>query len=71
MRTVNHLLLLMGFSPLLSIHLQVFSQTQIPFAVISNGGEKQSNITYTIIGSLGQTSIGKYESTKNKVSAGF
>ena len=71
MRTVKHLTLLMGFSLLLSIHLQVFSQNQISFGVIGNGGEKQSNSSYIIVGTLGQSSTGNSANPINQSQAGF
>jgi hypothetical protein len=71
MRTVKHLILLMGFSLLLSIHLQVFSQNQISFGVNGNGGGIQANSSYILVGTLGQASIGKGENTINQSQAGF
>ncbi|OGU36981.1 MAG: hypothetical protein A2315_15175 [Ignavibacteria bacterium RIFOXYB2_FULL_35_12] len=48
-----------------------FSQNQIAFSVLSNGGEIQANSAYVIVGTLGQTSIGKCENTINQAQAGF
>ena len=61
----------MGFSLLLSIHLQTFSQNQISFAVNGNGGGIQTNSSYILLGTLGQSSIGKGENTINQSQAGF
>lgn len=56
---------------LLLFHLQVFSQNQIAFSVISSGGGQLTNSAYTINGSLGQTIIGKAENTIHQAHAGF
>ena len=56
---------------LLLFHLQVFSQNQIAFSVLSSGGEQQTNSAYTLNGSLGQAIIGKCENTINQAQAGF
>ena len=71
MRTVKHLILLMGFSLLLSIHLQTFSQNQISFAVNGNGGGIQTNSAYVIVGTLGQSSIDRGDNTIHQTQSGF
>jgi len=71
MRTVKHLILLMGFSLLLSIHLQTFSQNQISFAVNGNGGGIQANSAYVIVGTLGQSSIDRGDNTIHQTQSGF
>ena len=71
MRTVKHLILLMGFSLLLSIHLQTFSQNQISFGVNGNGGGIQANSSYILVGTLGQSSTGNSANPINQSQAGF
>lgn len=49
----------------------VFSQSQIAFSTFSNGGEKQANFNFTIMGTLGQASIEQCSNTMYKAHAGF
>jgi hypothetical protein len=56
---------------MLLFHAQIFSQNQIPYAVICNGGDKQTNAAYVIVGTVGQSSIGKGENSINHTQAGF
>jgi len=63
-------LILVSFLPLL-FDVQIFSQNKIPYSVICNGGEKQSNTAYVIAGTMGQTIIGKCENTIHQAQAGF
>jgi hypothetical protein len=56
---------------MLLFHAQVFSQNQISFSVLGNGGEKQANSSYVIVGTLGQSSTGNGANTVNQVQSGF
>ena len=56
---------------LLLFHVQVFSQNQIAFSVLSSGGIQQSNSVYILNGSLGQTFISKCENNIHQAHAGF
>ena len=56
---------------LLLFDVQVFSQNQISYSILSNGGMKQANSAYVIAGTLGQTIIGKCENTIHQSQAGF
>ena len=50
---------------------QTFPQYQIPFSIISSGGIQQSNSSFNLNGSLGQTIIGQNQNTVNQLQAGF
>lgn len=56
---------------LLLFPVQTFSQNQIPFSTISSSGNQQSNSSYILNGSLGQTIIGASQTTIHQVQAGF
>ena len=56
---------------LLLFNVKVFSQSQIPYSVISNGEVKQSNSAFVIVGTLGQSIIDRSESTIHQAQAGF
>jgi len=58
-------------SILLLFHLQVFSQNQIPFSILSSGGVQLTSSAYILNGSLGQTFIGKCDNTIHQAHAGF
>jgi hypothetical protein len=56
---------------LLLIISNTFSQNKISFGVIGNGGVKQANASYVIVGTLGQASTGNGANTVNQAQAGF
>lgn len=58
------------FSSLSSLN-QIFPQFQIPFSVISSGGISQSNSSYYLVGTIGQTIIGNSTSAAHQLQAGF
>jgi len=49
----------------------LISQNKIPIGILSNGGERQSNANYIIVGTVGQTSIYKYFGPDYQIQAGF
>lgn len=50
---------------------KTLAQNQIPFSVISSGGEKLSSVSYILTGTLGETFIGKLVSAVNYHYIGF
>lgn len=51
--------------------IQSFAQYQIPFNVISSGSINQSNSSYYLVGTIGQTIIGNSTSAAHQLQAGF
>ena len=49
----------------------LIAQHNIPIAVISSGGEKQSNSSHTLVGSLGLVSVDEMTNSNHKMQAGF
>jgi hypothetical protein len=62
---ISSVLLLFLFSGILT------AQNQIPFSVISSGGERQSNANYVITGTLGQVNVDQSTTTSFKLQSGF
>ena len=63
--TSSFLILLFLFSPLL------IAQNQVSVSVLSNGGEKQSNANYLLVGTVGQTGVDLITSSGYQVQPGF
>lgn len=64
------LILFLFFISLFSLN-QVFPQHQIPFSIISSGGISQSNSSYNLVGTVGQTLIGNSTGAAYQSQAGF
>lgn len=62
---LSSVLLLFLFSGILT------AQNKIPFSVLSNGGERQSNANYVINGTLGQVNVDQSTSTNFRHQSGF
>jgi len=58
------------FIPLLSMHYTI-AQNQIPFNVISSGGEKISSTSYVLSSTVGEPFIGKSINASNQKYTGF
>lgn len=54
-----------------SFSVQVFPQSQLPFGIIGNGGEKQISTSYQLVGTIGESSIDQCQNTEHAVQAGF
>jgi len=63
--TSSFFVLLLLISPLL------IAQNQISVSVLSNGGEKQSNANYILIGTVGQTGVDLITSSGYQIQQGF
>lgn len=63
---ISSVVLLLFFSSTLLI-----AQHQIPIGVISNGGEVQSNTSYSLVGSVGQASIDQCSNALHQLQMGF
>ena len=49
----------------------MIAQYNMPISVISSGGEKQSNSSYSLVGSLGLMGVGQMTNTTHTMQAGF
>lgn len=49
----------------------LIAQNHIPISVLSNGGEKQSNADYSIMGTLGQIGVDVCTGPNNQIHSGF
>ena len=63
--SICSILILFAFSP------QVYSQNQLLFGTISNGGEKQTSKSYVFVGNVGQAITDQSGSTNYHAQAGF
>jgi hypothetical protein len=61
----------MLLASLLLISQQEFAQNQIPVSIISNGGERSSSPSYLMLGTVGESFIGKVVNTSYQHQAGF